>query len=98
MEEHIYSECYDDVLMEQLTLFYAQAVKNLLFKVSRKLCYGCQERHLSQTRHSCIGYILLNIHEYSPRLFRGEHLLCIRDKMTSPVNNRLLISAVKGLF
>ena len=26
------------------------------------------------------GYTLLNIHEYSPRLFRGEHLLCIRDK------------------
>ena len=25
------------------------------------------------------GYILLNFHEYSPRLFRGEHLLCIRD-------------------
>ena len=54
MEEHIYSECYDDTLMEQLTLFYAHALKNLLFKVSRKLCYGCQEQHLSQTRHSCI--------------------------------------------
>ena len=54
MEEHISSVCSDDVLLEQLTLFYAQAVKNLLFTVSRRMCYGCQQRHLSQTRHSCI--------------------------------------------
>ena len=54
MEKHISSGCYDDVLLEQLTLFYAQAVKNLLFTVSRRMCYGCQEQHLSQTRHSCI--------------------------------------------
>ena len=54
MERHIYSECSNNVLLEQLALFYAQAVKNLLFIVSRRMCYGCQEQILSQTLHSCI--------------------------------------------
>ena len=54
MEEHSYSQCYAGMLLEHLALFYAQAVKNLLFTVSRRMCYGCREQHLSQTRHSCI--------------------------------------------
>ena len=33
------------------------------------------------------GYTTLNIHEIWLRLFRGEHLLYISDKMTSFVNN-----------
>ena len=35
----------------------------------------------------CEGYTTLNIHEIWLRLFRGEHLLYIRDKMTSFVNS-----------
>ena len=54
MEEHIYFKCSDDLLLDQLTLFYAEAVHQLLFAVSRIMCYGCREGHLSQTRHSCI--------------------------------------------
>ena len=53
MEGHIYSECSDHLILDQLTLFYAQAMQQLLFAVSRRMCYGCNEGHLSQTRHSC---------------------------------------------
>ena len=34
-----------------------------------------------------LGYTTLNIHEIWLRLFRGEHLLYIRAKMTSFVNS-----------
>ena len=53
MDKHIYSECPDHLLLDQLILFYAEAVQQLLFVVSRRMCYGCQVEHLSQTRHSC---------------------------------------------
>ena len=33
------------------------------------------------------GYSLLNMHEHSPRLFRGEYSLYIRAKLTSAVNH-----------
>ena len=36
--------------------------------------------------HTC-GYIPLNMHEHSPRLFRGEYWVNIVTKMTSPVNH-----------
>ena len=54
MEEHIYFKCSDDLLLDQMTLFYAEAVHQLLFAVSRIMRYGCREGHLSQTRQSCI--------------------------------------------
>ena len=54
MEEHSYSVCAGNMILEQLTLLYAGALKKHLFEVARKMCYGCQEEHLSQTRHSCI--------------------------------------------
>ena len=47
-------KCSDDMLWDQLTLFYVEAVQQLLFAVSRIMCYGCREGHLSQTRHNCI--------------------------------------------
>ena len=33
-----------------------------------------------------LGYSPLNMHEHSPRLFRGEYSLYIRAKLTSAVN------------
>ena len=33
------------------------------------------------------GYSPLNMHEHSPRLFRGEYSLYIRAKLTSAVNH-----------
>ena len=34
------------------------------------------------------GYSPLNMHEHSPRLFRGDYSLYIRAKLTSAVNHR----------
>ena len=33
------------------------------------------------------GYSPLNMHEHSPRLFRGEYSLYIRSKLTAAVNH-----------
>ena len=39
---------------------------------------------MDQTRY---GYSPLNMHERSPRLFRGDYSLYIRAKLTSAVNH-----------
>ena len=39
------------------------------------------------TRSEPLGYSPLNMHEHSPRLFRVEYSLYIRDKLTSAVNH-----------
>lgn len=58
--------CSSNLLLDQLTLFYAEALKTTFFAVSTKMCYGCQEGHLSQTRHSCI---MLTSHQKLLRYF-----------------------------
>ena len=48
------TEFLSDLLVDQLSLLYAEAVKDKLHAVSRQMCFGCQKGQLSQTRHSCI--------------------------------------------
>ena len=55
----------------------------------RKLSRGWSTTQITYFLQSVLieGYTTLNIHEIWPRLFRGEHLLYIRAKMTSFVNS-----------
>ena len=48
----------------------------------------CKEQHSDPGISPLFeGYILLNIHECLPRLFRGEYWVYIVTEMTSPVNH-----------
>ena len=42
------------VLADQLTILYAEAVRDNVQKIAKYFCYGCRTGHLSQTKHSCI--------------------------------------------